>query len=271
MSGSTSSMPVIATCTQSVGVPATRQVLRVELLDHADRHVEGQRIAGAGAVAVRRDDQDLVAGVAQALGEDPDAGRIDAVVVAYQYAHEPLFRAPSQCIAHHDSGCTRPAAGLAGGRRSTLGLRHDRTTRPARRGCTGRRRGACSATRSARCANCRPRRAPPAAPRPRPVRAWRDATKPMRAANSSARSMRRRWKPATRCAIAATKCRRACCSDWRAGEYAAQDELDLHGADVAQAEALLRGFLRGIARTQASAACASSTARACTRTAACRC
>src|SRR5690606_33306747 len=29
------------------------------------------------------------------------------------------------------------------------------------------------------------------------------------------------------------------------GEYAAQDELDLHHADRAQAEALLRGFLKG--------------------------
>src|SRR5690606_35905326 len=62
--------------------------LRLDLF-HPQRHVQGQRVAGAGAVAVRGDDQDLVAGIAQALREDADAGGIDAVIVADQYAHEP--------------------------------------------------------------------------------------------------------------------------------------------------------------------------------------
>ncbi|EEF93434.1 hypothetical protein CATMIT_01937, partial [Catenibacterium mitsuokai DSM 15897] len=52
------------------------------------RHVQGQRVARAGTVAVGRDHQHFVSGLAQPLGEDADAGRVDAVVVADQYAHE---------------------------------------------------------------------------------------------------------------------------------------------------------------------------------------
>ena len=80
---------MIATCTQSVGVPYDAPRAGI-VLDHAHRHVEGQRIAGAGAVAIGRDDEHVVAGFAQSRGEDPDAGGVDAVVVADQYAHECL-------------------------------------------------------------------------------------------------------------------------------------------------------------------------------------
>ena len=52
------------------------------------RRVERQRVAGTGAIPVRRDDQHFVAGATQALGEDADAGGVDAVIVADQDSHE---------------------------------------------------------------------------------------------------------------------------------------------------------------------------------------
>jgi DNA-nicking Smr family endonuclease len=56
----------------------------------------------------------------------------------------------------------------------------------------------------------------------------------------------------------------------RRGQYAIQDELDLHGATAQQAHRLLRDFIAD-ARSTAMAACASSTARAINRTARHRC
>jgi hypothetical protein len=56
-------------------------------LHHAHRAVEGEGVAGAAAVAVRRDHDHLMAGIAQARGEDADARGVDAVVVADKYAH----------------------------------------------------------------------------------------------------------------------------------------------------------------------------------------
>ena len=76
--------------------------------NHADRHVQGQRIAGAGAVAVGRDHQHLVAGLAQASGEDADAGGVDAIIVADQDTHgfeESPCRGRSP---RHDTGSVRP-------------------------------------------------------------------------------------------------------------------------------------------------------------------
>ena len=52
-----------------------------------DRQVERQRVAGAGAVAVGGDHHHFMAGLAQHGGEHPDAGGIDAVVVADQDPH----------------------------------------------------------------------------------------------------------------------------------------------------------------------------------------
>ena len=60
--------------------------LRIQL-HHADRCIQGQRIAGAAAVAVGGDHQDLVAGLAQPGRKGTDAGGVDAVVVADQYPH----------------------------------------------------------------------------------------------------------------------------------------------------------------------------------------
>ena len=88
MSGSLSSRPVRARCTQSVGVPATLQTPLAQRLG-ADRLVQRQRIGGAGAIAVRPDNRDLVAGLAQAFGQGPYAGGVDTVVVADQDSHAP--------------------------------------------------------------------------------------------------------------------------------------------------------------------------------------
>jgi hypothetical protein len=60
--------------------------LLIQLLD-ADGQIQGQRIAGAGAVAVWCHHQDFMACGAQALRKDSDAGGVYAVVVTYQYAH----------------------------------------------------------------------------------------------------------------------------------------------------------------------------------------
>ena len=60
--------------------------LLVELLD-PDRQIKGERIAGPGTVSVGSDHQDFMARGAQALGEGSDARRVNAVVIAYQYAH----------------------------------------------------------------------------------------------------------------------------------------------------------------------------------------
>ena len=54
--------------------------------EHAQRHVERQRVAGAAAVAVRRDDGDL-AERRQRLAQAPDAFGTVAVVVADQNLH----------------------------------------------------------------------------------------------------------------------------------------------------------------------------------------
>src|SRR5690606_148117 len=83
--------------------------VRVQLAG-ADRQVQGERIAGAGAVAVRGHHPDLVAGAAQAFGENADPGRVDAVVIAYKYAHSGFLR---RC-GSDDTGSIRALRLMAG-------------------------------------------------------------------------------------------------------------------------------------------------------------
>ncbi|MNV48908.1 hypothetical protein D3C71_1408380 [compost metagenome] len=54
---------------------------------HADRQVQGQRIAGTGAITIRRDHGHFMTGVTQYRGEHLDARCIDTVVVADQNPH----------------------------------------------------------------------------------------------------------------------------------------------------------------------------------------
>jgi hypothetical protein len=53
----------------------------------AQRLVEGQRVACAGTVAIRRHHGDRVAGRAQVVGKHADARCIHAIIVADQYSH----------------------------------------------------------------------------------------------------------------------------------------------------------------------------------------
>src|SRR5690554_6108904 len=114
-----------------------------------------------------------MAGFAQTFGEDPDARRVHAVVVADQYPHVAFHAAPCHESGRHDSGCTHPAgparviwtawAGATTGTRLPTTTARCSGTRSARfGGClTWRKRPACRA---------RPRaRSWPAAPTPRPA------------------------------------------------------------------------------------------------------
>ena len=111
--------------------------------------------------------------------------------------------------------------------------------------------------------------APPAAPRPKP------STRMARRDDDEAREELRRMPASALEAGDALVHRR---DDVPAqvlrrlarGEYAAQEELDLHGLSVHAAETLCANSC-AIAAATAWAACASSTARAATRKNACRC
>src|SRR5690606_7386488 len=180
---------------------------------HAQRHVQGERIAGAGAVAIRRDDQDLVAGIAQTLREDADARGIDAVIVADQYAHESLEPPSLRKPWPHDTGCRDDIAHARRGTRHTARRWGNSVHQPPRPPATTTMRR-CSAARSDRCASCRAwtrRRRRRNLGR---ARAWPNWTRPTPGTNSCACSTRRRSRPATRCATAATTCPRACSSAW---------------------------------------------------------
>src|SRR5690606_5477718 len=171
-------------------------------------HVEGEGVAGAGAVAVGRDDQDFVAGIAQTVGEDPDARRIHAVIVADQYPHA-VFRAapcdePGHMIADAhprlaaDRGTLRPWA--AGATRAMT----DRTTAP------------CSARPSAPSAGF-PRRRSHRKSRARPrAPGWRSWMRGRPAASSKGCWNQAPWRRATACATAATGSARACSGAWAA-------------------------------------------------------
>uniref|UniRef100_A0A914YM11 Uncharacterized protein n=1 Tax=Panagrolaimus superbus TaxID=310955 RepID=A0A914YM11_9BILA len=63
-----------------------RDGVMVDALE-ADRQVQGQRIAGAGAITVGRDHRDLVSGLAQHRSKHPDACGVDAIVVTDQDSH----------------------------------------------------------------------------------------------------------------------------------------------------------------------------------------
>ena len=103
----------------------------------------------------------------------------------------------------------------------------------------------CSATRSARCARCRrsPRRRRSRAPRPAPRMAAARRGRGARA--NSGRAIVRRCAGSRRCAGLSPRIGAAAhaCSACGAGEFAAQDELDLHRTDAQHAEAMLREFL----------------------------
>ena len=63
--------------------------LKLRFILSAARLIQRERIAGAGTVAVRRDD-DHLAHDRQAPCQHLDARRIDTIVIAYQYAHASL-------------------------------------------------------------------------------------------------------------------------------------------------------------------------------------
>jgi hypothetical protein len=85
MSGSASSKPVTARCTQSVGVPLTNRKPLAGLAHH-QRPVERERVRRAAAVALGRDDGDL--GVRAQRGRERLETRSEiAVVVRQEDAH----------------------------------------------------------------------------------------------------------------------------------------------------------------------------------------
>src|SRR5690606_15669745 len=75
------------------------------------RHVERQRVAGTGTVAVGRHHQDIVAGGAQPLGEVPDPRRVDTVVVADQNSHGLPWQRPAGAWLEVEMDAPRPRRG----------------------------------------------------------------------------------------------------------------------------------------------------------------
>ena len=70
-----------AFCNVKTGMPRAVDPLE------PDRQIQGERVAGAGTVAIRCDDEHFMAGLAQPLRQNADAGGVDAVIVADKYAH----------------------------------------------------------------------------------------------------------------------------------------------------------------------------------------
>ena len=88
--------------TLSVGVPRTAKA-RSSTCAHAQRLVQGQRVAGARLVGLGRHHPHVVAELAGDLAQRVQAGRIDAVVVGEEDAHGALYRAKFDAVAMRGS------------------------------------------------------------------------------------------------------------------------------------------------------------------------
>ena len=245
MSNSKSNRPVIARCTQSVGVPLiTYQVSVVHAL-HAQRHLERQRMARAAEVAVGRDDR-----------ERRDAlERLRAESAAPRRDSRRRWRAGSS-----RSGIPSRSRVDATGAHYTVSApsrRMDGDCRHQGRGsravsCRRARREARSSSRSGRPSASAAVRAPPRAARTRPV------CSPIRSAfdahdldveSGDELGFRRDGVPES-------VLRRL-----RRGEYAIRDEIDLHGMTQDEARRGARRFPGRGDRCTGVIASASSTER----------
>ena len=94
----------------AVGRRAVHREVAVRRAAHGERPVEGQRVGGAGAVALGRDHGHLPQ-LAQGLGQQCNARREVAVVVRHQDAHAGILLGGGQRLLEiQRSSCRRPPA-----------------------------------------------------------------------------------------------------------------------------------------------------------------